>query len=376
MPLPLSIQSLLSSVLYLSTSSRPATQCRDLLVLAASVGFTQPPLPCLGKNLLRKIAQRQNRHQANYIHCQAVAHVMSARFDVQEVNHVTTVLTNLNASTQHEIVKSESTKGTLTCSTAPSYIHPIGVLGHSPGLSSDTASRTPLISPSFLDRILQENAKLRARLPPSESPPVNPASTPSHHDLLPNDDEDAAQNRILEESDWFAHIRSSDTPIWIGEIADAAFATRFRQFASSSKAPSHIPRTQFASDDALRNLATTSPAWPSPACARLLIETALQFLRHNYHIIRRSEVLALSTCGFDHVEHGTSLASTAKMWALFAIGELRSSKCLSVNNNFPGLAYFAVASDAIRMINERPQLEVIETLLLLVSSKPSATISC
>lgn len=57
---------------------------------------------------------------------------MSARFDVQEVNHVTTALTNPIASTQREIVKSEFTKGTLTCSTAPSYIHPIGVLCHSP----------------------------------------------------------------------------------------------------------------------------------------------------------------------------------------------------------------------------------------------------
>lgn len=240
------------------------------------------------------------------------------------------------------------------------------------GLSSEKASRTPLTSPSFLDRILQENAELRARLPPSESPPVNPASTPSHHGLMPNDDEDASQNQILEESDWFAHTRSSDTPIWIGEIADAAFATRFRQFASSSKTPSHIPRTQFASDDALRGLAATAPPWPSPACARLLIETALQFLRHNYHIVRRSEVLALSTGGFDYVGHGISPASTAKMWALFAIGELRSSKCLNMKNNFPGLAYFAVASDAVCMINERPQLEVIETLLLLVSPKPLA----
>ncbi|KAI8714938.1 Fungal-trans domain-containing protein [Fusarium sp. LHS14.1] len=214
-------------------------------------------------------------------------------------------------------------------------------------LRSATPSFPQKKSIAFLDRILQENAELRARLPPSESPPVKSTPAPSHHDPIPKDDEDAAQNQILEESDWFAHTRSSDTPIWIGEIADAAFATRFRQFASSSKAPSHIPRTQFASDDAIRGLAATSPPWPSPPCARLLIETALQFLRHNYHIVRRSEVLSLSTSGFDHSGQGTNPASTAKMWALFAIGELRSSKCLNMDNNFPGLAYFAVASDAI-----------------------------
>lgn len=57
----------------------------------------------------------------------------------------------------------------------------------------------------------------------------------------------------------------------------------------------------------------------------------------------------------------------SKMWALFALGELRSSKCLSSSKRLPGLAYFAVASDTVRMINERPQLDVIETTLILVS---------
>lgn len=55
------------------------------------------------------------------------------------------------------------------------------------------------------------------------------------------------------------------------------------------------------------------------------------------------------------------------MWALFAIGKLRASRCPRSAHKPPGLAYFASASNAVRMVNERPQLDVIETLLLLVS---------
>lgn len=187
--------------------------------------------------------------------------------------------------------------------------------------------------------------------------------------MTSNDHPDASAEQILEEIDWFAHTRTSDTPIWIGEISDAAFATRFRQFALSSQTPSHIPRTQFASDDVLRLLATTNPAWPTPPRARLLVQTALQFLWHSYHVVRRSDILsALNTFCSAQSNTGSSPITKAKIYAMFALGELRSSKCLSSSKGLPGLAYFAVASDAIRVINERPQLDVIETTLILVRS--------
>lgn len=78
--------------------------------------------------------------------------------------------------------------------------------------------------------------------------------------------------------------------------------------------------------------------------------------------VRHSEVFqVLRTAGLDQPN---SSAQQAKMWALFGIGELRSSKCLTAAGHYPGLAYFAVASDAIRIINERPQVDIIETVLL------------
>ncbi|KAF5588756.1 transcriptional regulatory [Fusarium pseudocircinatum] len=218
---------------------------------------------------------------------------------------------------------------------------------------------------ALLDRLLQENEELRAQIHP-ESPQPRNTEAPWQPGSTSNDHQDGAEEKILEEIDWFAHTRASDTPIWIGEISDAAFATRFRQFASSSQTPSHIPRTQFASDDDLRLLITTNPAWPKPLRARLLIKTALKFLRCSYHVVRHSEVLsALNTFCLDPSNAGISPVMKSKVCALFALGELRSSKCLSSSKRLPGLAYFAVASDTVRMINERPQLDVIETTLIL-----------
>ncbi|KAH6675318.1 fungal-specific transcription factor domain-containing protein, partial [Plectosphaerella plurivora] len=171
---------------------------------------------------------------------------------------------------------------------------------------------------------------------------------------------------MMEVSDWFAPTRTVDTPAWIGEISDAAFATRLRQFASSSQTPNHILRTQYASDHDLRTLATmSSPVWPSPPHAKLLVEAALQFMRHSYHIVRRSEVLSTLRLGSSGLVGSPTIG--AKMWALFALGELQSSKCPpgSSSTDFPGLAYFAIASEAARMNNERPHLDTIETVLLL-----------
>ncbi|WKT42098.1 hypothetical protein QSH57_006904 [Fusarium oxysporum f. sp. vasinfectum] len=223
----------------------------------------------------------------------------------------------------------------------------------------------PQLGGTLLDRLLQENEELRAQIHP-ESPQPRNTDVPWQPAPTSNDHQDAAEEKILEEIDWFAHTRTSDTPIWIGEISDAAFATRFRQFASSSQTPSHIPRTQFASDDDLRLLVTTNPAWPTPPRARLLVQTALKFLRCSYHVVRRSEILsALNTFCLDPSNAGVRPIMKSKMWALFALGELRSSKCLSSSKRLPGLAYFAVASDTVRMINERPQLDVIETTLIL-----------
>ena len=155
-------------------------------------------------------------------------------------------------------------------------------------------------------------------------------------------------------------------PIHICEAADAAFATRFRQTLSGAPVD-HIPRIDYAMDRDLLMLSESDCTWPSPARSRFLLETSFRAVCQCYHIVRRSIArrdLDLALRG--GVSHDSF--TTCRLWALFALGLLHSTKIPSEaeGHRFPGLAYFAQASRLLRYLSERPGIEYMEVLLLLV----------
>ena len=128
----------------------------------------------------------------------------------------------------------------------------------------------------------------------------------------------------------------------------------------------HIPRTDYAMDKYLLMLAEADCAWPSPARARFLLETSLHAVCPCYHIVRQSTTrrdLDLALRG----ESSYDSLTTCRLWALFVLGVLHATKVPSHRHCFPGLAYFAQASRLLRFLSERPRLEYIEVLLLLVN---------
>lgn len=176
-----------------------------------------------------------------------------------------------------------------------------------------------------------------------------------------------ARNPLLDERSWFHPLGSTELPIHIGEAADAAFATRFRQaLAKSSAGVEHIPRKHYVSDTRLMHLSDNPVPWPPLAQARLLIKAALDTVGTCYHCVRRSEVYT----GLKQRYRNLSAPRTIfdyKLWALFALGEAYSSRTQSASDDtFPGLSYFARASRMFRGARERPQIDIIEVLLLLV----------
>lgn len=56
-----------------------------------------------------------------------------------------------------------------------------------------------------------------------------------------------------------------------------------------------------------------------------------------------------------------------KLWALFAIGEVYATRTNPPGRDFPGMAYFAKASRLLGVLSERPTIDSIETINLLVS---------
>lgn len=166
---------------------------------------------------------------------------------------------------------------------------------------------------------------------------------------------------------WFDSINNFKSPVLIGEAADAAFATRFRQVIAgpSIPEPTHLLRLNHATNESLMSLVDVNVPWPSPSRAKFLLEAAMRYTGRCYHIVQREAAEE----AWEQILHNSSRIGTilrCRAWALFAIGELYITKSIGVNG-FPGMAYFAQATKALAYLDERPEVECVELYLLLVS---------
>jgi proline utilization trans-activator len=182
--------------------------------------------------------------------------------------------------------------------------------------------------------------------------------------------QDTAQNPLLGDRPWFLPVASLEMPIHIDLAADAAFATRFRQNLTG-EGTKHIPRMNFVSDDVILALSDMECPWPAPARARFLVKVALNTICRFYHMVRRSAVLNLLESAILAQGNAERLA-TSKLFALFALGELYSTKVAPSDGSFPGLLYFCSARRKVTVPAERPQSDTMEIALLLVSRQHKA----
>lgn len=120
-------------------------------------------------------------------------------------------------------------------------------------------------------------------------------------------------------------------------------------------------------DEALIQLLEPERAWPTPARARFLVKVALNTICRYYHIVRKSAVLESLEEAIAQHGRGETL-KMAKLLALFALGEAYSARSADQRLSFPGMAYFTQARNVISIPSERPQVDSVETILLLVSS--------
>lgn len=158
-------------------------------------------------------------------------------------------------------------------------------------------------------------------------------------------------------------MSSLDMPIHISEAADAAFATRFRETLTPHSL--HIPRTSYARDEALMLLSESQFLWPNPARARFLIKVALSTVCQYYHIVLKSSVMEALEKAIKNVNDVERLMR-CKLLALFALGEVYSSRVAAQEATFPGLPYFAQARRMVSIPAERPTMHTVEIALLLV----------
>ncbi|EKG22123.1 Transcription factor fungi [Macrophomina phaseolina MS6] len=221
---------------------------------------------------------------------------------------------------------------------------------------------------SYIEQLLEENQRLREASRNSISSSALPTpNTTTAHDAEPtaeaSEDDETVRNPLLEDRAWFFPINTSEMPIHIAEAADAAFATRFRQ-ALSTDGHRHIPRTHYVTDEELMKLRDVDCQWPTGPRARFLVKVTLNTIGQRYHIVRKSviwdglEVAIRNPVGCDEL-------FKCKLWAIFALGEVFSTRTISPDGIFPGLKYFARACRMLCVLSERPRIDSIEILLLL-----------
>ncbi|KAF5986060.1 transcription activator [Fusarium bulbicola] len=210
--------------------------------------------------------------------------------------------------------------------------------------------------PRYIDDLIAENQRLRQ----DDAKPRPESSIP---DVSSTETSSSLQGTLLEERPWFFDMNVLHTPVLIGEASDAAFASRFRQ-AISEPGHSHIPRVNYAPDERLLVLSDQDCPWPIPSRARLLVNVALKYVSRTYYIVRKSQILE----GLEQSilnPHSADSLLRSKLWVLFAIGEMYSTRTAAKDRNFPGMAYFARATRILRIISERPRIDAIEIRLLL-----------
>ncbi|KAK4865887.1 hypothetical protein LT330_008980 [Penicillium expansum] len=218
----------------------------------------------------------------------------------------------------------------------------------------------------YLDQILAENQRLKERSitsaqvaetnDPSQRRPSRTADAP---------DGTGIQNPLIGDRAWFHRYDPSSPPIYIGEAACSAFATRFRRFLSGNSAMPHIPRTQWEREETIAAANEADVQWPSLHHARLLVRIAIHQIGHLYHLMTRKSTLdkleeIYQTQDFD------CAANKCKFFALFAFGQAYSIRSEpNSGSRVPGTSYFARSMGLVQILPERTSITHLETLLLL-----------
>lgn len=180
----------------------------------------------------------------------------------------------------------------------------------------------------------------------------------------------------MQDRAWFVPYDVANPPVYIGEAACTAFATRFRQaLAEFQGSAPHIPRIHYTQDENLFSALHSPVSWPGRTQAQLLLKVALININRAFHVVLTKPTLASLDQLYQDSGPPGALA-TCKFFALFALGEVYSSRAVVPSEgNFPGVSYFMHSCSLLPILPERATLEHIEILILLVCFASFVSIS-
>ncbi|KAH8703218.1 fungal-specific transcription factor [Talaromyces proteolyticus] len=219
------------------------------------------------------------------------------------------------------------------------------------------------VNESYLDQVMMENKWLKEQLHDIKN--SSSETSPQGPEVSASDPDSNVRNPLLGDRAWFYSYDPSVPPIYIGEAACTAFATRLRQFLSRNPDVPHCPRTQYIKEPNLHALSGAETDWPSLAQARLLVKVAFNQAGRVYHLFLRDSTLDQ----LEEMYRGRNFQDSVvrcKFLAIFALGEVYSGRSTTHSDcAVPGAAYYVRAMMMIPILPERPNLTHIECLLLL-----------
>lgn len=175
---------------------------------------------------------------------------------------------------------------------------------------------------------------------------------------------EGVRNPLFDERPWFFSL-TPEMPVLVGEASDAAFATRIRQELLGENQV-HYPRTQNMPDESLCSLWHSETVWPTPSRARFLLKVVFDTVCRRYYLTRKSITLRLLEQAISDPAQCDILTS-CKLYAFFALGEAYSTRtCHQPGNEFPGIAYYASATQMLRVFSEQPRIDCVEIMIALV----------
>ncbi|KFZ16540.1 hypothetical protein V502_05055 [Pseudogymnoascus sp. VKM F-4520 (FW-2644)] len=227
-------------------------------------------------------------------------------------------------------------------------------------------NRKVKVAERYLQQVLAENERLKRSTGVGSTSPTTGVTDVPHPREESSNPEENLSNPLVQDRAWFVPYDVANPPVYIGEAACTAFATRFRQaLAEFQGSAPHIPRIHYTQDENLFSALHSPVSWPGRTQAQLLLKVALININRAFHVVLTKPTLASLDQLYQDSGPPGALA-TCKFFALFALGEVYSSRAVVPSQgNFPGVSYFMHSCSLLPILPERATLEHIEILILL-----------
>ncbi|CAJ2506730.1 Uu.00g079160.m01.CDS01 [Anthostomella pinea] len=240
--------------------------------------------------------------------------------------------------------------------------------------------RRSYVACNYIEKLETENAELKKAGPltgVSMPPLASPAGTEQTANLLDSNasdetgEEDEAtadvanpllEDRVLTENDGM-----SSRPVYVGGAACTAFANRLGSNARNGELGKSAYVVPMVKHPNLLRSIDAPYTLPSRAYAQVLIQVVIRFVGQDYHLLRKKSFFDKVDDIYQDPEQADQV-SLCRVFVVLALGELylkRTGSTEGGERKVPGTKFFMQAVSLFQEHYEEPDVDYIETILLL-----------